>query len=217
MSAQRRHRAVPTSCLFNECASVLFIPAFVVTISLQGSHSTCRKEFLMEPQQRYYYDDPVGVQPQPQEPVSDIIPQVMRPVQVDPPVASHPNNTDTYHDEGFWQYVIRGKTPAVSFPYSIVCLILNIIPGLGTALSAIPKGAKNQRCYIFLVAAMQFFLCFLIIPWIWSWVWGFLLAMHADAIEKQEIRKTHIAAPVAAMGPHRVELQRHESSRGDVA
>lgn len=59
--------------------------------------------------------------------------------------------------------------PQVEKPWGLVCLLLNLFPsGVGTLIAA--GQAKDLRNLLF--GLLQLFLFFLILPWLWSVVWG---------------------------------------------
>lgn len=59
--------------------------------------------------------------------------------------------------------------PQVERPWGLVCLLLNIVPpGVGTMIAA--GQTRDLRNLLF--GLVQFFLFFLIVPWVWSVVWG---------------------------------------------
>lgn len=93
---------------------------------------------------------------------------------------ARPNTTEDQEVIGCWDYTINGVTPKLNLCVAIICLICNIIiPGLGTAISSCSKTASNNRCYILIIALVQFAFAWFIVPWIWSIVWGILLVVHA--------------------------------------
>ena len=64
-------------------------------------------------------------------------------------------------------------------PWHIVLLILNVIfPGWGTMISACCDG-KFDSC-TFLVGLVQLLTSFLLIGWLWSIYWGWLIFRKSD-------------------------------------
>ena len=79
-----------------------------------------------------------------------------------------------------WTYVFQGHTPRTTICVSVLLLICNVlVSGLGTALSACLGSAHRNRCNLLIIAAIQFFLMWLFVPWIWSIAFGTLLVIHA--------------------------------------
>lgn len=65
---------------------------------------------------------------------------------------------------------VRKQSPNVG----ILCLILNIIfPGIGTIINSVVGGDFLVKGLV--VGLIQLFTAFLIIGWIWSIWWGFLI------------------------------------------
>lgn len=82
-----------------------------------------------------------------------------------------------------WTYIFQGHTPRTTICIAVLLLICNIVvSGLGTALSACLSSAHRNRCNLLIIAAIQFFLMWLFVPWIWSIVFGSLLVIHAKDI-----------------------------------
>jgi hypothetical protein len=74
-------------------------------------------------------------------------------------------------EEGFMLKLVM-MTPHVKSPWNIICLIMNIVfPGVGTLIAGIMK--KNVLNIIF--GLCQFFLSWILVGWIWSVIWGFLI------------------------------------------
>ena len=80
-------------------------------------------------------------------------------------------------DKQVWLLV--SDVPYVSKPVAIIAAILNfLLPGFGTVLAACMASdnvSKTQLC----VALVQFLTSWILIGWIWSIYWGYLLVMKA--------------------------------------
>jgi hypothetical protein len=62
--------------------------------------------------------------------------------------------------------------PKVQKPFPLICFIVNIIfPGCGTILAGILKSHVKSIIY----GILQLFLSCVLIGWVWSVFWGFLI------------------------------------------
>ena len=67
----------------------------------------------------------------------------------------------------------------VPHPWHIIFLVLNVIfPGLGTILSACC--GSDLKVWPVMVGLVQMFTSFLIIGWLWSIWWGWLIFRKSD-------------------------------------
>lgn len=58
-------------------------------------------------------------------------------------------------------------------PFGLICLLLNIIPGVGTIVAGVRDGSNLVRDIV--IGILQFVLTIGIIGFIWSIVWGVLI------------------------------------------
>ena len=59
---------------------------------------------------------------------------------------------------------------------ALVCFIFNIIgSGAGTLIAGFVAGGNDQIMNNLIVFLIQYFLCWLIVPWIWAIYMGFLI------------------------------------------
>ncbi|KAF2353165.1 SPEC3/Stum [Trinorchestia longiramus] len=97
--------------------------------------------------------------------------------------------------------VLRRALPVLSVPVAALCCILNIVPGLGTLVSACLLGCGCGRsdemedrtkgaCYNLIVALLQVILAPFIVGWIWSIQRGALMLQEAvrDQVQEEEDR-----------------------------
>ena len=76
-------------------------------------------------------------------------------------------------------WALVSNVPYVSKPVAFVAAFFNFIfPGLGTAIAACAANENVSKTQL-LIALFQFLTTFVIIGWIWSIYWGYLLVMKA--------------------------------------
>eukprot|EP00347_Sterkiella_histriomuscorum_P014697 403359895 len=88
-------------------------------------------------------------------------------------------------DAEVWRLIT--DVPFISTPWQYVCFILNvIIPGTGTMLSSgfTEKWSKT----LFMVGLFQLFLAYILIGWVFSIYWGWLIVRRSWQ-DKQELDK----------------------------
>ena len=86
--------------------------------------------------------------------------------------------------------------PYVGKPVAIIAAILNIIlPGFGTALAACMANDNVSKTQL-VIGLIQFLTSFVLIGWIWSIYWGYLLVMKAMDQQSQTMR-----GPMGGMNP----------------
>jgi len=67
----------------------------------------------------------------------------------------------------WWQFCLSGKTPALDKVVAIILGIVNIIfPGIGIIIGGAIEGSDLLN-YVF-IFLIQFFLCWLVVPWVWA-------------------------------------------------
>lgn len=79
--------------------------------------------------------------------------------------------------------------PKVKKPWNLYCFIINIfLPGIGTLIAA--AKAKNEKCLKFnvIVGILQFMLAMILIGWIWSIIWGFIIWKRGNGLSSQFMR-----------------------------
>ena len=84
-------------------------------------------------------------------------------------------------DKELWALV--SDVPYVDQPYPYMCAIFNIIiPGLGTILCTClePDSPSWSKTQLF-IGFLQMLTCIVIVGWIWSLYWGYLIVMKAHA------------------------------------
>ena len=79
-------------------------------------------------------------------------------------------------DEQMWALI--SDVPMTEQPYPLLCAILNIIvPGTGTILATCVADDESWSKTQFFIGFLQLATCILIIGWVWSGYWGYLLIM----------------------------------------
>lgn len=88
--------------------------------------------------------------------------------------ASHPKKKIMTCGE-FSMFCLTFKVPKLAMCVAITLLIVNIIfPGWGTLVAGLINGGNKRLHYVF-IFLIQFFLCWLVVPWIWSVLLGALM------------------------------------------
>ena len=86
-------------------------------------------------------------------------------------------------DRQVWELVTN--VPRINKILSYVCAFLNfILPGSGTLIAACAAHDNVSKAQL-MIAFLQFMLGVVIIGWVWSIYWGYLLVMKAQKDESQ--------------------------------
>ena len=85
-------------------------------------------------------------------------------------------------------WLLLSDVPYVSKPVATIAAILNLlIPGLGTTLAACFANENVSKTQL-VISLIQFLTSWLLVGWIWSIYWGYLLVIKAFDQQSQTMR-----------------------------